>query len=489
VSPSISAQTGHLPEDIIGKTMFGFLEADSAHRALAAINVVLDESACSDVQSIHEFVVQCRDGCIKTIEASIVRLLGEDGKVNGTLGVMRDISDRKRAEQDKELLQQAYQQAQKLEAIGTLAGGVAHDFNNLLTGVLGHADMLKHEFQGSPDSLRSVELIEMAATRAKNLTSQLLGFARKGKFMQVPVDIDKIISDLLGLLEHTVDKNITLTRISSARNPLVLGDPGQISQIFLNLAVNARDAMPTGGALTFKTEIFALDELSSYASFGLEPCNYCVVSVSDTGIGIAEDKLERIFEPFYTDKEEGKGTGLGLAMVYGVVKNHKGGVRVYSEVGKGSVFKVFLPLHEGATTVTQKSQGLSLVHGNGKVLLIDDEPLVRQVCEKMLRRLGYEVVIREDGAEGLDYYRDHWSSIDVVLIDMIMPKMGGIESLNEMKKINPALKAILCTGFSREDIAEKIKESHILGFIQKPYRFQELSEVVARVITFHELVA
>lgn len=481
VSPSVYAKTGYAPEEIVGKPIFDLFEKEAAERARGALGAALGDSAESDCHSAHEFNMRCKNGSIITMEASIGRLQGETGKIIGTLGVMRDISERKRAEQEKILLEQAYQQAQKMEAVGTLAGGVAHDFNNLLTGVLGHADMLKQEFQGSPDSLRSVELIEMAATRAKELTGQLLGFARKGKFMQVPVDINKILADLLGLLERTVDKNITITHVRGARNPLVLGDPGQISQIFLNLAVNARDAMPKGGTLTFKTEILSLDELSSYASFGLEPGDYCAVTVSDTGIGIAEDKLERIFEPFFTDKEEGKGTGLGLAMVYGVVKNHKGGVRVYSEVGKGTVFSIFLPLHEGVSQAAPEPKVRALVAGSGKVLLVDDQPLVRQVGERMLQKLGYEVVTRNDGVEGLEYYRDHWSSIDIVLMDMVMPRMGGIECLDEMKRINPGLKAVLCTGFSREDIAGKIQESHILGFIQKPYRMLELSEVVAGV--------
>lgn len=482
VSPSVTAQTGYQPDEVFGKPMFDLLEARSVQRIKEAIFVSREEAVGRDYHRTQEIMLRCKDGSIKTFETSLGRLHDERGNVIGVLGVMRDISERKRIEQEQELLRQAYQQSQKMEAIGTLAGGVAHDFNNLLTGVLGHADMLKHDFQGNPESLRSIGLIEMAATRAKDLTGQLLGFARKGKFVQVPVDIHKMISDLVGLLEHTVDKNITITRVSSAGNPVVLGDPGQISQVFLNLAVNARDAMPNGGSLTFKTEIITLDELSSNAGFGLEAGNYCVVSVSDTGIGIASDKIDRIFEPFFTDKEEGKGTGLGLAMVYGVVKNHKGSVRVYSEVGAGSIFQVVLPLHEGVGAVPVRPQSRAPVNGTGRLLLIDDQQLVRQVCEGMLKRLGYEVVTCEDGAEGLEYYREHWATIDVVLTDMIMPKMGGLECLGEMRKINPALKAILCTGYSREDIAEQVKERHILGFIQKPYRLQELSEVVAGVM-------
>ncbi len=485
ISPSVSQQCGYAVEELLGQPIYMHLEPGSALLARSVLQKaaleILNAEREIDIHEIQEYEIRCKDGTSKTVESTMDVLYDENSCAIGFLGVMRDISERKRAEREKESLQQAFRQAQKMEAVGTLAGGIAHDFNNLLTGVLGHADMLKGEYSNSPEAQRSVELIEMAATRAKDLTSQLLGFARKGKFMLVPVEVNTVLSDLVGLLEHTVDKSIVITRTSCAGNPTVLGDPGQISQIFLNLAVNARDAMPKGGNLTFKTEILTLDELTSVASFGIGAGEYCVISVSDTGIGIAKEKIERIFEPFFTDKEEGKGTGLGLAMVYGVVQNHKGAINVYSEPGQGSIFKIYLPLHANTASDKRKHAARQLVRGSGTVFLVDDQQLVRQVGEKMLKELGYTVRLADDGVSGLEFYRQHWQEIDIVMIDMIMPKMGGIECLEQMKVINPALKAILSTGFSREDIAEKINQSHILGFIQKPYRLQELSEVVAGV--------
>ncbi len=485
ISPSVTQQCGYPVEELLGHPIYAHLEPRSAMMARAvmqkAVREIQSSEKKSDIHEFQEYEIRCKDGSTKTVESTMDVLFDEGGNPMGFLGVMRDISERKRAEKEKEQLQNAYRQAQKMEAVGTLAGGIAHDFNNLLTGVLGHADMLKAEYAGNPDAHRSVELIEMAAIRAKDLTSQLLGFARKGKFMLVPVEINTVLADLVGLMESTVDKNIVITRISCAGSPTVLGDPGQISQIFLNLAVNARDAMPKGGNLTFKTEVITLDELTSVASLGISAGEYCVISVSDTGIGIAEENIDRIFEPFFTDKEEGKGTGLGLAMVYGVVQNHKGAVHVYSEVGKGSLFKIYLPLHANPLQEQRKPLARQLVHGSGTLLLVDDQQLVRQVGEKMLTQLGYTVRLADNGVSGLEYYRQHWQEIDIVMVDMIMPKMGGLECLEAMKKINPALKAILSTGFSREDITGEINQSHILGFIQKPYRMQELSEVIAGV--------
>ncbi|HTR00927.1 MAG TPA: ATP-binding protein, partial [Candidatus Acidoferrum sp.] len=470
VSPSILELSGYAADDLVNSLFYSHLDLPSAQVAQQsfgqAVKTLEEHGGAETFHEVHEYQMLRKDGVCKPVESTLDALLGDDGRIIGFVGVMRDISERKRAEKEKDTLQQAYQQSQKMEAVGTLAGGIAHDFNNLLTGMLGHADMLKSESTQTPEALHSIAMIETAALRAKDLTSQLLGFARKGKFMQVPVEINTVLSELVGLLERTLDKNIQLTRITSAGNPTVLGDPSQINQVFLNLAVNARDAMPKGGSLGFKTEIVTLDELTAQASFGLVAGDYCMVSVSDTGIGIAPDKLERIFEPFFTDKEEGKGTGLGLAMVYGVVKNHKGAVKVYSEPGKGSIFRILLPLHANKLAEQRRPLARSLVQGSGTVLLIDDQHLVRQVGDKMLRQLGYEVVLRENGIDGLDYYRDHWRDIDVVMIDMMMPQMGGLECLDEMKKINPRLKAILSTGFSREDIAEKIQQSHILGFIQ-----------------------
>jgi PAS domain S-box-containing protein len=487
ITPSITQLSGRAVSDYIGFPVWRFLPPDVAERSrlnIASYAKTFQEDPNAPFSNLDlEFEVLHANGNRKPVETRITLIRDANGIPTGFLSTMRDISERKKAEHEQEALQQAYRQAQKMESIGTLAGGIAHDFNNLLTGVLGHAELLKSEFANNNAAQRSVDLIEMAATRAKELTGQLLGFARKGKFMLVPVEINRVLADLAGLLEGTFDKNITVNRLTCEGNPAVLGDPGQISQIFLNLAVNSRDAMPKGGTLEFKTSVIHLDPLTAKSTFtfDIEPGDYCVISVTDSGEGIPQDKIDRIFEPFFTTKEEGKGTGLGLAMVYGVVKNHKGAINVYSEVGKGAVFKIYLPLAEKSVMEKIKPQPKAIISGNGKVLFIDDQVVVRQVGELMLKKLGYQVVMADNGRTGLDYYRLYFHDIDFVMIDMIMPEMGGLECLEQMKLINPNLKAILATGFSKEDIAEEINEDYVLGFIQKPFRLQELSEIISAV--------
>jgi CheY-like chemotaxis protein len=368
-----------------------------------------------------------------------------------------------------------------MESLGTLAGGIAHDFNNLLTGVIGHTDLLKLDFSNDTRASHSLSVIEMAALRAKDLTSQLLGFARKGRFQQVPVEINLVVAEVISLMERTLDRNIVISCTNCPDNPVVLGDPGQISQIFLNLAVNARDAMPKGGTLSFAIHTEELDAEFCRSHIELAPGLFCIITVSDTGIGIANDKLEQIFEPFFTDKPDGKGTGLGLAMVYGVTRNHNGTVTVYSERGKGSTFRIYLPARAASKERGFRPKQGSLVKGSGHVLLIDDQEVVRQIGSRMLEQLGYRVSVAGDGVEGLARYREQWQDITLVIIDMIMPNMGGLDCLEALRKINPDIKAVLSSGFSRDSIADKINEEHIMGFLQKPFRLQELSDLLASI--------
>jgi len=485
ISPSIKQQNGFEVGDYIGRPIYSHLVPESAARTKAAIGntVRAHRSGRQLLLGSHPHVLETfsKDGTIKHLETTISGMYHENGELIGFMGVMRDITARKKAEKEKELLQNAYRQAQKMEAIGTLAGGIAHDFNNLLTGVIGHADLLKLEFSEHPSALHSLDVIEMAAIRAKDLTSQLLGFARKGQFQSVPVEIEQVLSEVISLMERTMNKNIEIIKIDNDSNPVVLGDPAQISQIFLNLAVNARDAMPKGGKLAFETRMEELDDTFCRAHLDTVPGKYCVISVSDTGVGIAPDKIEHIFEPFFTTKTDGKGTGLGLAMVYGVTKNHNGTVSVYSEIGKGSIFKVYLPASTVTLPVYKKTKGLALVQGSGNILLVDDQEIVRQIGAKMLCQLGYSVTEAEDGAKGLEVYASKWQDIDLVIVDMIMPNMGGLECVEAMHRLNPDLKVILTSGFSRDSIADKINEAHIMGFLQKPFRLQELSELVAAI--------
>ncbi len=482
ISPSITQQNGYTVEEYVGRPIYAYMSEKSAATVKRVIDQERESPGSVQFDKAVEYQSWCKDGSVRTLECTLSQLHAADGTPTGFLGVSRDITDRKKNEQEKAVLEEAFRQSQKMEAIGTLAGGVAHDFNNLLTGILGHAELLKDRDSQRPDIEHSVDVIETAAIRAKELTTQLLGFARKGRFQAVPVNINALLGETIALLERTIDKGIRISSIGADEKFIVTGEPSQISQILLNLAVNARDAMPQGGRMIFELDTADIDDNFNIASFdALAPGRYCVISVSDTGIGMTREKLDRIFEPFFTDKPDGKGTGLGLAMVYGVVKNHGGTVRVYSEPGKGTVFKVYLPLTEVAEDVLPERSFKQPVAGKGRILVVDDEAIIRNLAELMLQKLGYTVVTAEDGQRALDYYRRHWQDIDLVIADMIMPNMGGLDCLRNLKDINPALKAILATGYSHDAIDDKAPNAHILGFLQKPFTFQELSELVASV--------
>jgi CheY-like chemotaxis protein len=372
--------------------------------------------------------------------------------------------------------------SQKMEAIGSLAGGIAHDFNNLLTGILGYANLLKVKATPGSEVLKAANVIQDAADRASQLTAQLLGFARKGKNLAVPVDINRIIEEVTGILERTMDPRIRIVKRFAPINVMVIGDPTQMQQLLMNMAVNARDAMPEGGVLTFSTSLARVNDLNTGSSAArLAAGSYAKIELSDTGTGIPAENIEKIFDPFFTTKEQGKGTGLGLAMVFGIVKNHGGHVEVESTVGAGTLFRIFLPLADdlGKAEETIPAVSAGGETGRGHVLLIDDQEVVREVCSAMLQALGYMVSTASDGREGVDHYRRCGRDIDLVIIDMIMPNMGGRDCLREIKALNPGVRAILSTGFSIDGAVQEIIDEGVSGFIQKPYRLEQLSHAVS----------
>ncbi|GAB4227879.1 MAG: hypothetical protein OHK0028_00950 [Deltaproteobacteria bacterium] len=398
----------------------------------------------------------------------------------------RDLTDRKRAEEESRHLQSQLIQAQKMEALGLLAGGIAHDFNNLLTGILGYANLLSRRGGGDPEVAKAAAAIQRASERASQLTARLLGFARKGKNLNVPVDIARIVGGVTALLERTQDRRI---RIVTSFDPLpgfVFGDPSQMDQVVMNLAVNACDAMPDGGRLKISTERVALDEAICRERGGISPGDYLLLSVCDTGVGIPPENLERIFDPFFTTKGQGKGTGLGLSMVFGIVKNHGGCVDVRSEVGAGTEFRVYLPLCEAPLLKEGQPAATPLPRGRGRILLVDDQEPVREVARDMLESLGYEVVTAGDGREGLSRYRESWRQIDLVVLDMVMPGMSGGDCFRKMKEINPGARVVLSSGYSLEGAVQSVMDEGILAFLQKPYRLEELSRVVGTAVGIYQ---
>ncbi len=401
------------------------------------------------------------------------------------LRVARDITERQRAEDEMARLEQHLQESEKMHAIGTLAGGVAHDFNNLLTVILGHAHLMKMRTTPGDDHRQDLTNIETAVQRAKALTEQLLALAGRGKERNTVVDIRGTIREVIALLSRTFDKKIVLQEESTAEAAYVMGDPSQIHQVILNLSVNARDAMPNGGLITYRTEVVQADDGLRRRLSGMATGRYVTVSVCDTGDGIPADIQERIFEPFFTTKDSRSGTGMGLAMVQRIVQKHGGAIHVESTVGRGTTFSLHLPLAEPGEQRVQPKTEDPTVAGTGTVLLADDEELVRNVTAGLLRHLGYEVVTARDGQEALQCYQEHGKDIALVVLDLIMPRMNGRECFRALRAINPNVKAVMITGCDKDGSAEEILAEGIQDLVQKPFALTHLSAAIARAMGTH----
>jgi signal transduction histidine kinase/CheY-like chemotaxis protein len=380
--------------------------------------------------------------------------------------------------------QDRLRQAEKLEAIGLLAGGIAHDFNNQLTGIMAFADLIRINAKDNAETRNLAESIIACSRRSADLTGQLLAFARKGNLLTVPVDLHHIVADVISLLKHTIDKRITLRQELIANPSTILGDPAQLENALLNLALNSRDAMPAGGELIFATGIVNLAEAyCKTIPYEIVPGAYLRLSVSDTGCGIDKDILNRIFEPFFTTKGQGKGTGMGLPAVYGTVRSLKGAITVYSEPGHGSSFHLYFPLLENEGPICSPAVETALSEkGHGHVLLVEDEQTVSECVKKLLQLLGYTVTVCNNGMEALVFYRDSWKSVDLVILDMIMPVMGGKDTFIAMKRINPDIIALLASGYSLNGEAQSILNMGVRGFIQKPFAIAELFENISALL-------
>jgi PAS domain S-box-containing protein len=392
-----------------------------------------------------------------------------------------EIAERQRAEHERQALEEQLRQATKMQAVGQLAGGIAHDFNNLLTGILGSAEMLHRRLAGDERLSRYADRIITASRRAADLTDKLLAFARKGKFRTVPVDLHRLLGDVTALVNHGVTRRIDLVTDFSAAHPVTLGDPTQLENLFLNIALNARDAMPNGGRLTIATCLAELDaESSRQLTPPVPPGHYVTVTISDTGIGMDEDTLSHIFEPFFTTKRDKGGTGLGLASVYGIVRNHKGAIKVTSVPERGSTFDVLLPeAHVDDIPAEGRRTPMPQTDHRARILVVDDDDIVRETADVLLREMGCSVTLCRDGAEAVDYYRTHWPEIDAVILDLIMPGLSGGDTFHAMKDINPDIKAAISTGYTADDDIRKVLVSEVQAFLRKPFDSEDLANLLA----------
>ncbi len=456
--------------EIAGKTDYDFYPRDLADKYRADDRQVMELGETVTVEERH--IEAGQEIVVQTVKTPV-----KDGEGNtvGVLGIFWDITKQRK-------LEEQLRQSQKMDAIGQLAGGIAHDFNNLLTGILGYANLLRLE--SKPDTLAhdAAKTIEGAAERARELTSQLLGFARKGKHQVVPVNMHDIIQEAMRLLSRTIGPGVRVTGKLHASHCTVMGDPGQLEQVLVNLAVNARDAMSDGGELTIATEVMDAEPSCCPSQEKSPGQRYLRISVSDTGVGIPKELQERIFEPFFTTKDHGQGTGMGLAMVYGIVVDHAGGIDVESEPGQGATIRICLPLSMEARVEPTHTSAAKPVQGTGRILLADDEDVVREVAAAMLQQLGYGVSAVRNGREAVDYYKDHGQDVDLVILDMVMPEMGGRECFTALQVIDPDVRVVLSTGYDMDSRAQDILSQGVVGFVKKPYRMVDLSVVVAKAM-------
>ncbi len=424
----------------------------------------------SDLPTTYTFRVINSAGKEYAVQLSAVKIQWEGRPA--TLNFVRDVTEMKKLEAN-------LRQAQKMEAVGTLAGGIAHDFNNLLMGIQGRVSLMMADKESSDPDLDHLEGIQAHVKSATELTRQLLGFARGGKYEIKSTNMNLLLEQSSEMFGRT-RKEIRIIKKLEPDLWAVEVDRGQINQVLLNLYVNAWQAMPNGGELYIETENMPIDENLTPLS-ELSPGKYVKTSITDTGVGMDETIRSRIFDPFFTTKEMGRGTGLGLASSYGIIKNHNGAIRVYSEIGKGSTFTIYLP---ASTRKIEPEEKLTtrLEGGDQLILMVDDETLVLEVGEKMLEKLGYRVLMARSGQEALEIFERHRDQIDLIILDMVMPDMGGSETFDKIRDIKPDANVLLSSGYSLNGQAIRILNKGCRGFIQKPFSLHELSQKLKEIL-------
>ena len=421
--------------------------------------------------------IKRRDGLVVWVEihAASFFLDGEERLVVQ----VRDVTSRKKASVEKKRLEVQLYHAQKMEAIGTLAGGIAHDFNNLLTGILGNVSLMMLDLSPCHGHYKKLEGIEKLVKSGARLISHLLGYARKGKYEVNPIDINHLIAEATETFQRT-KKQITIQEELAENVPAVMADRGQIEQVLFNLYVNAADAMPNGGTIAIQTAVTTHEQMRA-DPYTPRSGRYLMIRVSDTGVGMSTEVRKRIFEPFFTTKDVGKGTGLGLASAFGIVKSHGGYIDVDSEPDKGSIFTIYLPAIERQIAET-KEEKQELLNGYETVLLIDDEEAIRSIGRELLSAIGYTVMVCKSGEEAIQLYKKHMESIDMVILDMIMPDIGGGETFDRLKALNSKVRILLSSGYSLDGQAQEILNRGCDGFIQKPFSLLQLSQKVREVL-------
>jgi two-component system, cell cycle sensor histidine kinase and response regulator CckA len=423
----------------------------------------------------YELEIIAKDGRRVAVEVNS-KLILHDSVPVGVQGIARDVTERKQ-------LEAQFRQSQKMEAIEQLAGGVAHDFNNLLTVVNGYSDLALMRLQTEDPLRRNIEEIKKAGVRAASLTRQLLAFSRKQVLQPKVLNINSVVSDMDKMLRRLIGEDVGLKTITASELGSIKADPGQIEQVLMNLAINARDAMPQGGKLTIETENVYLDEEYARQHIAVNPGPYVMLAVSDTGTGMDKTTQARIFEPFFTTKAADKGTGLGLSTVYGIIKQSGGNIWVYSEIGQGTTFKIYLPrIDEGAQDYKRSTEVEEVFHGTETILLAEDEEMVRNLAREVLETYGYHVLEAANGGSALLICERHQEPIQLLITDVVMPEMSGRELADRLSQLRPEMKVLYMSGYTDNAIVHQGVLDAGANFIQKPFAPQQLARKVREVL-------
>ncbi len=483
VNPAVQRLLGYSPDEVVGTKLERYCDPENLltfQTALTAGVAILPriESTTMEARLLR------RDGRPVDIELVARIIVDEEGQAMAVQGMARDISERIRIEEEKARLEEQIQRNQRLESIGRLAGGVAHDLNNLLSPILGYTELLLDDPATSAHCRECLGEIAHAGDRARDLVAQLLAFGRRQLLEFRAVDLNDILNRFGNLLRRAIREDVEIVFLPAPALPLVQADAGQLEQVVMNLAVNAQDAMPQGGILTIETAVAELDEEYARTHEGITPGNYAMLAVSDTGAGMDTVTAARIFEPFFTTKEKGKGTGLGLATVYGIVRQHGGCIWVYSEPQRGATFKVYLPVSAQAASATDPSRSEPPpARGAGVVLLVEDNEQVKGLAQAVLKRQGYTVLAANNGREALQLIQAREGNIDLLLTDVVMPEISGRELYDRMAEVFPRLKVLYMSGYTDNVIAHQGIIEPGVSFLQKPFSIKALADKVSHLLS------
>jgi PAS domain S-box-containing protein len=476
INPAFTNITGYTLEDIFtGRNWFHRASPFPEYRQ-EITNSLKRDVIQKGVEKI--FSIVCKNGEIKEIEFKPTLL--DDGRI---VVILSDITERKRAEEEKAVLQEELRQSQKMEAVGHLAGGIAHDFNNLLTVISGNCELSLLELKEGDSLKGNIEEIKAAVDRATSLTRQLLAFSRRQILDTKVLDLNTIIRDLDKMLRRVIGEDIELVTLLSDGLGTVKTDPGWMEQVIINLAVNARDAMPSGGKLIIETTNVELDESYAHSHVAMKPGRYVKLCVGDTGIGMSPEVREHLFEPFFTTKEKGKGTGLGLSTVYGIVMQSGGNIWVYSEPDLGTTFKIYLPrVDESFEEMREKVTREELPCGGETILVVEDEEDVRRLAVRVLERQGYTVLETSCGDDALVLSKERKEPIHMILTDVVMPRMSGRQLADQLLPLHPKMKVLYMSGYTDNAIVHHGVLEEGINYIQKPFTIDGLARKVREVL-------